>query len=107
MSPFCKKQRLCRRFSGATYFKPRGIPLYKLEINTLELDELEAIHWCDYENLEQKKAAEKMNISASTLQRLLYSGRKKIIDALYNSKAIEIKRHEQIFEQERGDVNYD
>jgi predicted DNA-binding protein (UPF0251 family) len=100
MSPFIKKQRICRPFSGATYFKPRGIPLRNLEINILELDELEAAYLCDHERLDQSEAAERMGISSSTLQRLLYSGRKKIIDTLYFSKAIEISRHDQILEQD-------
>ena len=99
MAPFCRKQRLCRRFLGANYYKPRGIPLNKLEVNILELDELEAIHLCDHEDLDQKQAAEKMQVSTSTLQRLLYSGRKKIIDALYTAKAIKILKHEQILEK--------
>lgn len=96
MSPFIKKHRLCRPFNGVQFFKPRGIPLSNLEINILELDELEAIHLCDYESLAQLDAAKKMNISDSTLQRLLYSGRKKIADALYASKAIQINTPESI-----------
>ena len=99
MASFYRKRRLCRRFLGSTYYKPRATPLDQLEVNILELDELEAMHLCDYEDLEQKQAAEKMQISTSTLQRLLYSGRKKIIDALYTSKAIKILKHEQILEQ--------
>ena len=99
MSPFMRKTRVCRAFEGAIYFKPTGVPLSSLEANTLELDELEAIHLCDYEGLHQSEASEKMNISTSTLQRLLYSGRKKIIDALYNSKAIKITKHDQVLEQ--------
>ena len=98
MSPFMSKKRFCRCFEGATYFKPRSIPLKDLQINELELDELEAIHLCDYEDLNQAEAAEKMKISSSTLQRLLYSGRKKIIDALYASKAIKISKSDQISE---------
>lgn len=98
MAPFVKKKRFCRCFDGANYFKPRGIPLDSLEVNELALDELEAIHLCDSEELEQKAAAEKMKISTSTLQRLLYSGRKKIIDALYNSKALKISKHDDIAE---------
>ncbi|MBN1684054.1 MAG: DUF134 domain-containing protein [Gammaproteobacteria bacterium] len=105
MSPFRKKERICRAFSGAVYFKPSGIPLASLAVNTLELDELEAIHLCDFEALHQSQAASKMNISTSTLQRLLYSGRKKIIDALYNSKAIEIVRHENVSELPPYSVN--
>ena len=101
MAPFNKKLRMCRSFSGVTYFKPQGIPLRTLMINTLELDELEAIHLCDYEEYNQSDAAKEMNISTSTLQRLLYSGRKKVADALYDSKAIEIIRHKNIVEKSR------
>ena len=96
MSPFMKKQRFCRPFNGVQFFKPRGIPLSELEINILELDELEAIHLCDFEELPQIDAAKRMNISDSTLQRLLYSGRKKMADAIYSSKAIQINTPESI-----------
>ena len=98
MPPFIKKIRFCRHFTGATYFKPRGIPLKNLPVNNLCLDEFEAAHLCDYEELSQEEAAKKMKISTSTLQRLLYSGRKKIIDALYNSKALAILKHNDITE---------
>jgi len=96
MSPFMRKKRFCRPFNGVQFFKPRGIPLSDLEINVLELDELEAIHLCDFESLSQIDAAKKMNISDSTLQRLLYSGRKKIADAVYSSKALQINTPESI-----------
>ena len=98
MALFIKKQRYCRPFDGVTYFKPRGIPLRELEISILQLDELEAVHLCDFEEMNQAEAAEKMKISTSTLQRILYSGRKTIIDALYSSKAISISKPIQIFE---------
>jgi len=104
MAPFMIKERYCRRFDGATYFKPRGIPLSSLLINELTLDELEAVHLCDYEELNQAEAAEKMKISSSTLQRLLYSGRKKIIDALYTSKAIKISKPNQIAEYQEDKI---
>jgi len=110
MAPFVKKPRFCRCFEGANYFKPRGIPLSDLQVNELDLDELEAIHLCDFEVLEQKMAAEKMQVSTSTLQRLLYSGRKKIIDALYNSKALKILKRNGIIEYKipnnhQGDID--
>lgn len=98
MPPFIRKARFCRCFDGTNYFKPRGIPLEDLQVNDLALDELEAVHLCDFDELDQEKAAEKMKISTSTLQRLLYSGRKKIIDALYNSKALKISKHDDIKE---------
>lgn len=96
MSPFMRKKRFCRPFNGVTFFKPRGVPLSELEINILELDELEAIHLCDYEELSQIDAAKRMNISDSTLQRLLYSGRKKIADAIYSAKALQVNTPESI-----------
>ena len=98
MTPFMKKKRFCRSFDGVTFFKPSAIPISELEINELKLDELEAIHLCDYGDLNQAQAAEKMGISTGTLQRLLYAGRKTIIDAIYSSKAIEIKRDGDITE---------
>lgn len=91
-----RKKRFCRPFNGVDFFKPRGVPLSELEINILELDELEAVHLCDYEELSQLEAAQRMNISDSTLQRLLYSGRKKIADAVYSSKALQVNTPESI-----------
>ena len=96
MSPFRRKHRLCRPFNGTNFIKPRGVPLSELEILELGLDELEAIHLCDYEDMSQAEAANKMNISTGTLQRLIYSGHKKIADALYTGKAIHITTHEDI-----------
>ncbi len=45
-----------------------------------------------------------MKVSTSTLQRLLYSGRKKVIDAVYNSKALKISKHDDIVEYVEQDV---
>lgn len=67
-----------------------------LEIIDLSQDELEAMRLCDFEDLEQEEAAKKMNISRGTVQRLLYSGRKKILDAVLHSKALRIIGGEHI-----------
>jgi len=75
---------------GVTYFKPAGIPLRSLEEIHLSVEEAEAIHLKDLEGLEQEEAAEIMNISRSTFQRVLSSARKKIADALLNGKALRI-----------------
>jgi len=90
MSPFKRKSRYCRPFKGATFYKPRAVAMSCLEVIDLDLDELEAMHLCDFEELSQGESAKEMNISSSTLQRILYSGRKKIVDALYTKKAIKI-----------------
>ena len=89
-----KKKRCCRAIAGEKFFKPRAIPLSKLEINNLGIDEFEAVRLCDHDRLSQIEAAKMMNISRGTIQRLLESARYKIVDALLCDKAIRIN-HEQ------------
>jgi len=84
-----KPRKLCFNPS-VTYFKPRAIPLSSLKEVELRLDELEVLRFCDYQGLEQKEAAKEMNISQSTLQRILTSARKKIAEAIVDGKAIKI-----------------
>ncbi len=88
------RPRLFRRVRfqpGVTYFKPSGIRLVELEEIVLTMDEFEAIRLCDLEEIEQKNAAKKMNISQPTLHRVLLSARKKIADAIVNGKSIRIE----------------
>ena len=77
---------------NVTYFKPRAVPLSVLEEVDLKTDELETLRLCDFENLSQTKAAKKMGISQSTLQRILTLGRKKVTEALIKGKAIKIRK---------------
>jgi predicted DNA-binding protein (UPF0251 family) len=58
---------------------------------TISVDELETIRLCDLEGLDQDTAAERMNISRGTFQRILYAVRKKSSDALCNGKGIVIE----------------
>jgi len=62
-----------------------------LEAVRLSVEELEAIRLVDFEGLEHEEAAKRVNVSRKTLWRDLKSGRKKVVDALINGKAIEIK----------------
>lgn len=83
----------CRRVGfvpGTTYFKPAGVPMTSLEEVQLSLEEIEALRLKDVELLEQEEAAQQMNISRATFQRILASARKKAADALLNGKAIRI-----------------
>ena len=89
--PRGKKRRCCRGLEDEIIFKPAGIPMSELEIIEMELDELEAVRLSDYENKSQIEAGEIMNVSRGTIQRLLTSGRKKILDGLLHSKAIKLK----------------
>lgn len=87
------RPRLCRRIRfepNTNYFKPQGVPLRELEVVELTLEEMEAIRLRHINNLDQTQAAEEMNTSQSTYQRILYSAYEKITDALINGKAIKI-----------------
>jgi predicted DNA-binding protein (UPF0251 family)/DNA-directed RNA polymerase subunit RPC12/RpoP len=75
----------------ATYFKPRGVPLKDLEIVLLSLEELEAVRLSDLEGLDQEMAARRMGISRRALWEDLQNARGKMVDALVNGKAIEIR----------------
>ena len=85
-----KLHRRTRFNPETTYFKPQGIPMRNLEEIQLEKDELEAIKLIDFENLSQTEAGEKMNISQSTLSRILKSARNKIAEAIIKGKAIRL-----------------
>ncbi|MEG8946963.1 DUF134 domain-containing protein [Rosettibacter firmus] len=88
--PRCKKNRCCRFLDSERIYKPIAIPLKELQIVEIFIDEFEAVRLCDYEKLSQIEASEKMKISRGTVQRLLESGRFKIVDALLNKKVLKI-----------------
>ncbi len=77
---------------GVTYFKPVAVPLRDLEEISLEVAELEAIRLCNLKGISQVKAAKKMEISQSTLSRILISAHEKIAEALIKGKAIKINK---------------
>jgi predicted DNA-binding protein (UPF0251 family) len=52
---------------------------------------MEAIRLADYEGLYQQECADKMGISRTTFSRLIESARRKIADALLNTKALRIQ----------------
>lgn len=101
MTPQPKKWRFCQPLKGDVFFKPQGIPIRMLEIIVLGHDEAEAMRLCDCEELDQEAAAKKMNISRGTVQRLLWSGRKKVINALLSSKALKVESGEHIIAPSR------
>ncbi len=73
------------------YFKPQGIPMSKLKVVVLTLEEVEALKLKDIHNLEQEEAAKKMGISRSTFQRILKSARYKLTDAVIEGKALKVE----------------
>jgi len=88
--PRPRKERNCRRFHGDKVFKPRSIPMSELDVVHLGVDELEALRLCDLEGHEQEAAGARMAVSRGTVQRLLKSGREKVVGALIRNSALVI-----------------
>lgn len=89
------RPRLCRRIrfrAKAKYFKPRGIPMRNLKTISLTHEEIEALRLKNVKNLDQNEAAQKMNTSQSTFQRILSSAYQKVSEALVNGNAIKIEK---------------
>lgn len=83
-------RRRCRRFAGDRVFKPRSIPMRELEAVRLELSELEAMRLCDVDGHDQAAAGTRMGVSRGTVQRLLQSGRAKLVNAIIQNQALVI-----------------
>ncbi len=96
MSPRPRKPRRCcpSRRPSDHIFKPAGTPIGQLRQTELEADELEAMTLCDRDCMTQAEAGEQMGISRGTVQRLVVSGRKKVVEALLGGHVLVIKPHE-------------
>jgi len=73
------------------YFKPQGIPMTNLKVETLSFEEIEALKLKDVDNLEQEDAAEKMGISRSTFQRIIKSARYKLVNSIIEGRALKVE----------------
>lgn len=67
----------------------------ELEVVRLDVDELEALRLCDLEGHEQEAAGDRMGVSRGTVQRLLKSGREKLVGAVVGSSAIVIAKDDE------------
>ena len=85
------KPRCIEKEFNNYFFKPRGIPLCELVVIRLGHEEMEAIRLIDVEHLNQQDAAEKMQVSRATMQRVIDSAREKVGKALIEGQAIEIE----------------
>lgn len=81
-------QKKCRRVC----FIPENREFFPLIDNEnkiiITIEEVEAIRLSDLEGMEQTSAADEMNVSRGTYQRILNSARFKLGDALINGKVI-------------------
>jgi len=83
-----KKKRCCRLLKDEKVFKPLAVPMTELKKEYIQPDEFEAIRLCDLDGKNQIEAGVQMQVSRGTVQRLLTSGRTKIVRALLQSHAI-------------------
>jgi predicted DNA-binding protein (UPF0251 family) len=74
-----------------TYFKPRGVPVARLEEIQLSVDELEALRLADLEGLYHEDAAARMNVSRPTFGRIVEAGRRKVAETLVRGLALRIE----------------
>ena len=98
--PRPRKRCRCRTYTGDHLFKPRSISMSQLQTIPLLLSELEAMRLCDLESYDQETAGFQMSVSRGTVQRLLKSGRAKLLQALLQSHALLIKEgahHEDLY----------
>ena len=82
------KERRIEFIPEIKYFKPAGIPMSQIKEVCLTMEEIEAVRLKDLEGLNQEEAAEKMNVSRPTFQRILVEARQKIAESLIKGKAI-------------------
>lgn len=85
------KDRIIEKLPEIRFFKPAGVPGHQLEIVEMTMEEVEALRLKDVESLTQAEAAEVMNVSRPTFQRVLTSARKKAAEALTCGKAIKFE----------------
>jgi predicted DNA-binding protein (UPF0251 family) len=90
-----RKPRRINFTPDVTYFKPRGIPLSRLEEVDLRRDEIEAMRLKYVKGLDQNQGAEQMRISQSTFQRILDSANQKVAKALVGGMAIRIQKPDE------------
>lgn len=88
--PRRRKRRRCAFQLRASWFYPAlrlstALPQPPVELGS---DELEAMRLVDLLRRDQAAAGEEMGISRGTVQRLLYSGRSKVVQALLDGRPI-------------------
>ena len=89
--PRPRKRRRFGRMPHPGVYKPMGLPLDSLRQVRLLPEELEALRLADLEGLTQAQAAEKMQISRSTFQRILDHARRQVSLALVERQALVIE----------------
>jgi predicted DNA-binding protein (UPF0251 family) len=83
-------------------FKPKGIPVARLEVVELRLDELEAFRLADQKGLHHASACKRMGISRATFGRILEEARRRIAEALIEGKMLQFAGGKVLTARKRG-----
>ena len=94
--PRPRKRRRVRGRPNRNLFKPKGVPLSKLDEINLNQDELEALRLKHLKKLSQEEAAEEMNVSRSTFGRILRDAHEKVAEFLVEGEALRIEKTEYV-----------
>jgi predicted DNA-binding protein (UPF0251 family) len=97
------RRRKCRkveRMPQVGFYKPQGVPLTRLRAVCLPVEAFEAIRLVDDLGLSQEEAAERMDVSRPTLNRILAEGRTLVARALARGWAIRIEGGQYVLHHE-------
>jgi len=83
-------------------FKPVGRPAAELEVETLRIDEFEALRLADLEGLYQEAAAERMGVSRPTFARILARARLVVARALVEERLLVVGEGPVVNSQHAG-----
>jgi predicted DNA-binding protein (UPF0251 family) len=89
--PKPKKSRFVQQPPAVSFYKPQGIPLFRLEQVVLDVEEFETIRLVDYEGLHLEDAARQLGVSRATCARIMDSAHRKVATALTHGHAIRIE----------------
>ena len=92
--PRPRKRRCCRRYPADRVYKPQGVPMREIGMTVLSLDQFEAVRLCDHERMDQEEAGQVLGVSRGTVQRLLYTARHQMVEAILNNNAIIVNLRE-------------
>jgi len=88
------RPRKCRKVGATpdvTYFKPRGVPMSRLEDVFIPVEGFEALRLADHNGMSHEAAAAEMEVSRQTFGRILSSARQSVAKALVQGWALKIQ----------------
>jgi uncharacterized protein len=94
-----RKRRKISRRPVRRFYKPAGIPMKNLQLVTLNFEEVEALRLKNLEGLNNHQAAQRMEISRATFQRILKLAYRKLALGLVYGRAIQIEGGHYLFSQ--------